>query len=221
MRAISERWRENLAKVFKLAGPFGERPHPHRFRHTFVRMLLEKGVPVADVAELIGDTEDIVRRHYAKWVPERQQRLSKILRDALDDKPKPKPLQMPGPCQQGSSEVWFNRRNTGLVHFNGGILLDVSLVGNAQVCDRACREIDIVADNAFARYDASGIRETSGRRASGYTPRTIPTGGSRKQTRPCRVNFSRCAHLIDGPVRTAARLNRLSRAPSISGLRPR
>lgn len=62
-----------------------------------MRQLLEKGVPVADVAELIGDTEDVVRRHYAKWVPERQQRLSKILRDALDDKPKPKLIKMPSP----------------------------------------------------------------------------------------------------------------------------
>lgn len=90
MRAVSERWRENVGKVFKLAGPFNERPTPHRFRHTFVRILLEKGVPVADVAELIGDTEEVVRRHYAQWVPERQARLTKILRDAFDDKPKPK-----------------------------------------------------------------------------------------------------------------------------------
>lgn len=94
MRAVSERWRDNVGKVFKLAGPFDERPTPHRFRHTFVRILLEKGVPVADVAELIGDTEDVVRRHYAKWVPERQARLTKILQDAFDDKPKPKLVAM-------------------------------------------------------------------------------------------------------------------------------
>lgn len=90
LRSISERWRENLSKVFVLAGPFSEPPHPHRFRYTFVRLLLEKGAPPADVAELIGDTEQVLLRHYAKWVPERQQRLSKILRDALDDRPRPK-----------------------------------------------------------------------------------------------------------------------------------
>jgi integrase len=88
MRAVSERWRENVGKVFKFAGPFDERPTPHRFRHTFVRILLEKGVPVADVAELIGDTEEIVRMHYARWVPERQARLTKILKDAFEGKPK-------------------------------------------------------------------------------------------------------------------------------------
>jgi integrase len=96
MRAVSERWRDNVGKVFKLAGPFDERPTPHRFRHTFVRILLEKGVPVADVAELIGDTEEVVRRHYAKWVPERQARLTKILQEAFDDKPRPKLVAMPG-----------------------------------------------------------------------------------------------------------------------------
>ena len=81
-----------MDKVFALAGPFEERATPHRFRHTFVRILLEKGVPVADVAELIGDTEDMVRRHYARWVPERQARLTNILKQAFEDKPKPKVL---------------------------------------------------------------------------------------------------------------------------------
>jgi len=96
MRAVSERWRDNVGKVFKLAGPFEERPTPHRFRHTFVRILLEKGVLVADVAELVGDSEDVVRRHYARWVPERQARLTKILQEAFEDKRKPKLVAMPG-----------------------------------------------------------------------------------------------------------------------------
>ena len=96
MRTMAELWRNKLAKVFSLAGPFEEKPTPHRCRHTFVRMLLEKGVPPSDVAELIGDTEDDVRRHYAKWVPERQARLTKILKDAFDGRRKPKLLAMPG-----------------------------------------------------------------------------------------------------------------------------
>jgi hypothetical protein len=39
-------------------------------------------VPVADVADLLGDDEKTVRAHYARWVPERQARLTKILKDA-------------------------------------------------------------------------------------------------------------------------------------------
>jgi integrase len=86
-RTMAELWRTKLARVFQAAGKFDEQPHPHRFRHTFTRILLEKGVPIADVAELIGDTEEMVRKHYAKWVPERQARLTKILTEAFADKP--------------------------------------------------------------------------------------------------------------------------------------
>jgi integrase len=73
-----------------LAGEFEEPATPHRFRHTFARILLQRGVPVADVADLLGDDEKTVREHYSRWVPERQARLTKILKDAFDDKAKPK-----------------------------------------------------------------------------------------------------------------------------------
>jgi integrase/recombinase XerD len=91
MRQLTEIWRgKRLDRVFAVAGPFEEKPTPHRFRHTFVRILLEKGVPIADVAELIGDTEQTVRKSYSKWVKGRQRRLTEILKEAFDDKPKPK-----------------------------------------------------------------------------------------------------------------------------------
>jgi integrase len=81
-------WRRHLAKVFALADVGPEPATPHRFRHTFARILLQQGVPVADVADLLGDDERTVRKHYARWVPERQARLTKILEDAFSDKPK-------------------------------------------------------------------------------------------------------------------------------------
>jgi integrase len=84
----TERWRLKLHKVFALAGSFDEKPVPQRFRHTFVRILLERGVAVGDVAELIGDTERTLLTHYAKWIPSRQARLSAILKEAFEDKPK-------------------------------------------------------------------------------------------------------------------------------------
>jgi integrase len=91
MKQLTDIWRnKRLHKVFKLAGPFEEKATPHRFRHTFVRILLEKGVPVPDVAELIGDTEEIVRKHYSRWITSRQDRLTRILQQAFEDKPTPK-----------------------------------------------------------------------------------------------------------------------------------
>jgi len=90
IETVTDLWRRRINKVFALAGRFEERPTPHRFRHTFARILLERGVPVADVADLMADDEDTVREHYARWVPERQARLTNILQEAFAEKPKPK-----------------------------------------------------------------------------------------------------------------------------------
>jgi integrase len=96
LETVTDMWRRKIGKVFELAGEFEERPTPHRFRHTFARILLQRGVPVADVADLLGDDEKTVREHYSRWVPERQARLTKILKGAFDDKPKPKLVALPG-----------------------------------------------------------------------------------------------------------------------------
>jgi integrase len=82
---------------FCTGGEFQETPVSHRFRHTFVRILLERGVPVGDVAELVGDTERVLLRYYAKWIPSRQARLTSILKAAFSDKPKPIALVSNGP----------------------------------------------------------------------------------------------------------------------------
>jgi integrase len=95
METVTDMWRRKISKVFELAGKFDEKPTPHRFRHTFARILLQKGVPVADVADLLGDDEKTVRVHYSRWVPERQARLTRILQDAFTDKPKPKLVATP------------------------------------------------------------------------------------------------------------------------------
>jgi site-specific recombinase XerD len=90
-KQLCDIWRNKRLKLaFKLAGPFSEKATPHRFRHTFARILLEKGVEEADVAELIGDTVEMVRKYYSKWVKTRQLRLSRILQDAFEDKPQPR-----------------------------------------------------------------------------------------------------------------------------------
>jgi integrase len=84
----TEAWRRRIYEAFALADVGEERATPHRFRHTFARILLQKGVPIAEVADLLGDDEETVRIHYARWVPERQARLTNILKDAFSDKPR-------------------------------------------------------------------------------------------------------------------------------------
>jgi integrase len=88
LETVTNLWRRRIAKAFAAAGDFEHPPTPHRFRHTFARVLLEKGVSVADVAELMGDDEETIREHYAAWVPERQARLTRVLTDAFSDKPR-------------------------------------------------------------------------------------------------------------------------------------
>jgi integrase len=89
METVADLWRRKLNKLWELCPKWEERPHPHRFRHTFVRILLERGVSPRDVADLIGDTEQMVLKHYARWVPERQARLTRILQEALSPKAEP------------------------------------------------------------------------------------------------------------------------------------
>jgi integrase len=97
INVITDVWRRKLKQLWKLCGPWPEKPTPHRFRHTFARVLLQRAnVTVRDVAELLGNTEEMVRKHYAAWVPERQARLTKLLKEAFEDKPTPRLIVLPG-----------------------------------------------------------------------------------------------------------------------------
>jgi integrase len=89
LETVTDLWRRRLNKVFDLAGKFNSTPTPHRCRHTFARLLLQRGVPASDVADLLGDDEATVKQHYARWVPERQARLTAILQDAFGETPTP------------------------------------------------------------------------------------------------------------------------------------
>lgn len=53
--------------------------HVHRFRHTLATDILARGRTMADVAGVLGISEHIARRHYAKWSAARQERISTIM----------------------------------------------------------------------------------------------------------------------------------------------
>jgi hypothetical protein len=48
--------------------------YPHRFRDTFSVALLTGGAGIYDVAQALGDTEGVVRRHYIRHIPELRRR---------------------------------------------------------------------------------------------------------------------------------------------------
>jgi len=75
---LTSNWRKIFTRVFTTAKI--ENGKPHRFRHTFAKRLLAKGVQIGFVAAALGDSEEIVRKHYSKWIPERQAALEKAIR---------------------------------------------------------------------------------------------------------------------------------------------
>jgi integrase len=97
MNVVTDVWRRKLNKLWTLCGLWKEKPTPHRFRHTLARILLQRpGVTVRDVAELLGNSEQMVRRRYVAWIPERQERLTAVLKAAFREKPKPNIIEMRG-----------------------------------------------------------------------------------------------------------------------------
>lgn len=71
---IAER---TLAAVFAKSGVEGA--HAHRFRHTLATEILARGGTEQDVADILGISAAVVRKHYAKWSQARQQRITKLL----------------------------------------------------------------------------------------------------------------------------------------------
>jgi integrase len=74
VKGIAER---TLAAVFKVSKV--ERAHAHRFRHTIATELLGAGASFEEVADILGNSPEIVRKHYAKWSTARQARIDHLM----------------------------------------------------------------------------------------------------------------------------------------------
>jgi|SRR5579862_1353238 len=66
-----------LRAVFKESGVLGA--HAHRFRHTLATELLGRGASFEDVADILGNSPAIVRKHYGKWSAARQSRIDDLM----------------------------------------------------------------------------------------------------------------------------------------------
>ena len=105
----ASKWGERLQKLFVLAdvrsevverkqrsgGKLKSEPEkvkiskatPHMFRHTLARDLLERGTPMEEIAELLGNSMKVVEKYYSKWDARRQARLERRLEDFWDTDP--------------------------------------------------------------------------------------------------------------------------------------
>ena len=66
-----------LRAVFKLSGV--KDAHAHRWRHTLATELLGRGATFEEVADILGNSPDVVRKHYGKWSPARQNRIDDLM----------------------------------------------------------------------------------------------------------------------------------------------
>jgi integrase len=71
---IAER---TLGTVFKKSGV--KNAHAHRFRHTLATRLLEQGATFEEVADILGNSPDVVRKHYGKWSKGRQANIDRLM----------------------------------------------------------------------------------------------------------------------------------------------
>ncbi len=74
MVGIAER---TLSAVFKKSGV--KDAHAHRYRHTLATRLLEQGATFEEVADILGNSPDVVRRHYGKWSKGRQANIDRLM----------------------------------------------------------------------------------------------------------------------------------------------
>ena len=87
-------WRRQLRPLFAAANvPEG---HAHRFRDTRAVELLNDGVPMDRVAAILGNTEEVCRKHYAPWVKERQDQLEADVRRNIQKRRKVVPMKRVG-----------------------------------------------------------------------------------------------------------------------------
>jgi site-specific recombinase XerD len=66
-----------LAVVFKKSGV--KNAHAHRYRHTLATRLLAEGASFQEVADVLGNTEGVVRKHYGKWSKGRQDKIDRLM----------------------------------------------------------------------------------------------------------------------------------------------
>jgi integrase len=70
-------WERTMKRLYNICG---FRAHCHRFRHNFATELLAKGVPISEVAAILGNSPRIVEKTYSQWISGRQDSINAAVR---------------------------------------------------------------------------------------------------------------------------------------------
>jgi integrase len=70
-------WERTMKRLYKICG---FRAHCHRWRHNFATELLAKGVPVSEVAAVLGNSPKMVEKVYGQWIRGRQDALNESVK---------------------------------------------------------------------------------------------------------------------------------------------
>jgi integrase len=70
-------WQRTFRRLGLIAGVH---IHAHRWRHTFATQLLSKGVPVSEVAAILGNSPRIIEKHYSQWIQARQESVNSAVK---------------------------------------------------------------------------------------------------------------------------------------------
>jgi len=76
-RSVTSIAGQTLRTVFEKSGV--KNAHSHRFRHTLATRLLEQGATFEQVADILGNSPAIVRKHYGKWSKGRQNNIDRLM----------------------------------------------------------------------------------------------------------------------------------------------
>ena len=70
-------WERTMKRLYRICG---FRAHCHRYRHNFATELLAKGVPISEVAAILGNTAKMVEKVYGQWCKGRADALNELVK---------------------------------------------------------------------------------------------------------------------------------------------
>jgi integrase len=77
LKSAINAWERTMKRLYKICG---FRAHCHRYRHNFATELLAKGVPVSEVAAILGNSAKMVEKVYGQWCKGRAEALNELVK---------------------------------------------------------------------------------------------------------------------------------------------